>query len=233
MAVSSFAAYGTKFSTHSSPFFDGVLGLWARARTGPSIVQETWYPDQTSFAPVGKLNYAVNDVTFTLSGPFSIDSGEFSGLTGTYTQTAQPGGSSGSVNFLNADGTTVVSEFDTKNGGTKFAAGNSSISLSKLSGYSLTESIAYLNTGTSTATAIDSNGISSTLSFKPDLSGTGKVYGNLPGLPAELSWDNTGAGKVLFVDRSVAQLVDWKVATQTPAERRAFSAKIEQPNTRR
>jgi hypothetical protein len=63
--------------------------------------------------------------------------------------------------------------------------------------------------GTRTLTWSNSAGITFTMNFQPDFSGTGTITGNASGLPATLQWDANGAGFIRWSDGSQTDFTDW------------------------
>jgi hypothetical protein len=213
VACNSFTGYGQRLLTHGGVVFDPTLGLWYTIQIAPDGTFEKMYQDKAKTMPAGSLAYTVNDAALTLSGTFSVNLGPYGGLNGTYLQSLQSVGWNGSIAFTNSAVGTTDSQFEIKTSSTGGYVGKATNGVALQSGYTQTEVVAWPGDGTFTATTTDSNACKSSFNFTATLSGSGKVTGNAPGLPATITWNTGGNGAVTYADGSTAQFAAWQLTS--------------------
>ena len=195
------------------PYYSNLLQLWVVFGVSGSSFTETFYQNQAETQPAGTASYTLNIATQTLSGAINITQGPFSGLTGTYSQTASLQGTTGTYEFTLPSGDSVQCQFQLKIGTGGKPSGTATETVTLPNGYSEQSTTTYESNGSFKVIASDSNGYQSTFNFASDHSGTGTINGPDPGLPAKAMWDSTGTGKVTFADGLVISFVNWKLPT--------------------
>jgi len=211
----SFSVHGPKMQSHGVAFFDSALGLWATVRLGSSDFYEALYEDESTTVPAGDLNYATVDITQSQSGSISVTLGRCAGLTGTFNQALQPNGYNGNINYSIPNVSSVVSTFTLNLSGSGVLTGTSTNAVALQSGYTQNEKIVNNADGSLTVTTSDGNSCQSVFNFAADLSGTGKITGSDPGLPAVVSWNSTGVGSVTYADGTAGSFSAWQLAGST------------------
>jgi len=207
----SFAAYGPKFQSHGVAFFDNALGLWVTLRLGGSKLEEFFWQDQGETTSAGSLTYDTVDVTQSQSGTMSVTLGRCAGLTGTFNQTLQTGGYNGNINYSIPNVSTVVSTFTLASDGKGNISGTATNAVALQSGYTQNEQVVTNLNGSMKMTTTDSNSCSSVFFFAADLSGSGKITGSDPGLPATVAWNQVGTGTVKYANGSTVGFTGWKL----------------------
>ncbi len=212
IASTSLTGYGPKLQTHGLAFFDNGVGLWATTRLGPSGLQEGFFEDEAETIPAGTLIYATNDVTRTQSGDVNLTSGRLSGLTGSYSQSLLPNGYSGNINYSVPGTSTCVCQFAVQQNSSGAIVGNGTTAVALASGYSQTDQIVYNDDGTILMSTTDGVSSKGSVTFATDLSGSAKITGTDLGLPANVSWNSKGTGKVTWADGSTQSIIAWNLA---------------------
>lgn len=208
----SFAAYGPKFQNHGLPYYDIPLGLWAQIRLGSSNFQENLFVDQGETTPAGNLFYQTHDATMSQNGTITISAGRFNGLTGTLNQTLTGGGYNGTISYTMPNVATVACQFALVSDGNGGAFGTGTNAIALQSGYTQNEKIQYKDGGTLVMTTTDSLGCSSAFNFTPNTSGSGRITGSDPGLPASLKWDTSGSGTITYADGSTGTFTSYQLS---------------------
>lgn len=212
VATTSLTGYGSRVVTHGQVAFDATLGLYYRVRLLPSAFLETMYSDMAGTIPAGSLLYKVEDATMTSSGSFSITSGPYAGLTGTYFQALNAPGFNGSMSLLSSEGITTDSQFTAiiePNGKNLVTETNG---VSEPDGYLQTERATISVDGTIQAKTTDSNSCTSIFGFGATLSGSGTISGKYLGLPARVTWTAGGNGSVTYADGSTSTFSSWQMS---------------------
>lgn len=208
----SFVGYGSKLQSPGGNFYDVPLGLYATIKVSPSGTNEKLFTDAERTIPAGSLQYTINEVAFTYSGPITVTGGKYSGLNGVYFEAIQSDGYNGSINYTTALGGTIVSSFAVKYDDFGAITGTSTIGVALAGDYTQNQQVTYNADKTSNITSLDSNSCRTTIGIGTNDSGTGQITGADPGLPATINWNSDGTGQVKFADGSVLAITNWVLA---------------------
>ncbi|HWD41219.1 MAG TPA: hypothetical protein VG944_20410, partial [Fimbriimonas sp.] len=211
-ASNSFRGFGPKLLSHGQAFFDSVLQLYGSVVIAPAAINESLWTDQARSTSAGSLTYHLDENTATLSGPFTVTSGPYNGVSGTYNQVTQTNsnkqaiGYNGSIVYSMPGVANTDNQYSILFGDSGHFSGTGSTAVALENGYSQTEKITYNSDFGWNATSTDSASLKCDLVFESDNSGSGKITGSDPGLPATLTWDVSGNGQIRYADGTTASL---------------------------
>lgn len=207
---SSFFAFGSKLTAPGGQFYDARLALFGSMRVSPSGISELLFTDAARLNAAGSLNYSINEAARTVSGPINVTSGPYAGANGTFFEAVQTDGYNGNVNYSTADGATIVDQFAITRDELGRVSGTGNVGVA-LGDYTQNQQVTYNIGESSSFTTLDSLECRMTLAVGSDGSGTGRITGSDPGLPANLSWNASGSGTVTYANNSSQTFTHWSL----------------------
>lgn len=205
---SSLFGFGSKITAPDGEFYDPRLGLYALVHISPSGISEHLFTDSARTNAAGSMIYTINEAAGTFTGPIDVQAGKYAGLSGVYFEAVQPDGFNGNINYSTADGTTVVVTYAVTRDefGRISGAGTAGVAFSD---YTQNQQVTY-NIGESySLTTLDSLQCRMTLNVNSDGSGSGRITGSDPGLPAVLDWNADGSGTIVYANNSTQSFTHW------------------------
>ena len=212
---------GRKARTRESSFYyDEFLGLWVDFNSTETSVTSALYEDQAKTKPAGTISStfpATYDPTadYAYASDYSFTAGTLKGSKGSYSTT------------FKADGSGTSTYFDTQPDGSK-SAGSSQTNADGSStwtsayrsatGLSSNDSGSFFADGSGKSHFDSSDGYITDYAYHADGSGSGKIAGPDPGLPATIVWDNMGNVTITYADGSVEKFNAWVVTDIFPTE---------------
>ena len=197
--------------TTSSPIFVNQLGLWMVLSVSGTTFTETFTQDQAGTQQAGSATYTLDLSSKTLSGAISITKGPYAGLSGTYSQTLTSNGTTGNYSCQLANGTTITCQFTITLSLSGVPTGTGTETMTFTNGYSETGNVTYKADGSKAVQVSDSNQDAGTFNITSSGSGTGTITGPDPGLPAVVSWNNSGTGTVTFDNLLIINFTNWQI----------------------
>ena len=208
---------GTRESTF---YYDEYLGLWVDYTSDSTSVTSFLYEDQAKTKPAGniKSNYRNDFVPgddFSYTSSYSFTAGLLKGSSGNYNTTFKSDGSgSSSYKDVETDGSTSIGS------SVQQADGSSSWSskYSSARGYVSNDSGSFNSDGSGKSHYDSSDGYASDYQYNADGSGSAKVNGPEPGLPAVIVWDADGNVTITYADGTTEHFKTWGIESNSTSE---------------
>lgn len=189
-----------------TPYFDEEFKVWGKpieliTTDGGTVSGADFFVDEALTQPGGELRkttlLAGGNISYKIS--VNVTAGPNSGLQSEVITTFSGGIFQWTYKGKNPDGSSFVAEGN-YNGETETVTYR--FSETDAAGVTREYVAKYNEDGTSVISYDSPRGFRYTLNFAADQSGTGSVTGNDALLPAQITWDAAGTGKIKFADQS-------------------------------
>lgn len=184
-------------------YFDEWLGLWVQPEFLPNEVSFQLFEDQERTRPAGHItsNWPDDPATFpqVYESSYTFLAGLMAGAHGTYNTTITSS-DAGTMSYDNtyADGSTDSgsSSWTSQDSQWQGRYDGADGSWYQYSG-------SFNANGSGTSQSSDSFGNATSFQYNTDGSGSGRIEGNDPGLPATITWDSIGNIRIVWADGTV------------------------------
>lgn len=189
-----------------TPYFDEEFKVWGKpieliTTDGGTVSGADFFVDEALTQPAGELRkttlLAGGNISFKIT--VNVTAGPNSGLQSELITTYSGGIFQWTYKGKNPDGSSFDAEGN-YNGETETVTYR--FSETDTAGVTREYVAQYNANGTSVISYDSPRGFRYTLNFAADQSGTGSVTGNDALLPAQITWDTAGSGKITFADQS-------------------------------
>lgn len=185
-------------------YYDDYLGLWADMESSDTSYTVSLYEDEAKSVPAGSFHSTFpsgwDTYPYAMDSSFEITAGNFNGAHGHYSMLIS------SENKGHSSFETVWPTFGTDTGETSWDNGSSDWKYeSHVDDQWWKGEGSFSPNGSGSSAFSSSAGYTASYVYHSEGSGSGRVTGPDPGLPATIMWSSTGHVKIVYADGSVEE----------------------------
>jgi len=185
-------------------YYDEYLGLWVDMTSTESSYTVALYEDEAKTSPAGSFQSTFpsgwDSYPYSLTSTFSITAGNLAGAHGQYSmviESEEKGHSTFESVWPKIGSDTGETSWDGGSSDWKYESHVGPLWWKGAGGFS--------SDGSGSSSFSDSAGYAATYVYRSNGSGSGRITGPDPGLPATITWTSSGHVKIVYADGSVEE----------------------------